>query len=337
MNNKFHIIFITTGFGGNEIAACKFIETLMLSGANIKISIQKSNARLLDYLNEKKLICVTGLNNIKDCKCILISSSVTSGIKFAYTKKIKNAYIYAPFIGTEWEDNRIIILAKKILIKFFTSSVFFGKYKILAPYKRMTKELRTNEENGLIIPNVVNHGSYKTIEEIQEKNTINLYCIGRIEFNQKQQHLLLEAFKKIINDFNGNINLHFIGDGPDETRLKHSIESEEKITISPWMPLPISVMDNSVVVLPSSFEGLPLVGLEAISSNIPVIATEKSGMSDFIPEECIFNPKEHKSLTLSINYALRNKKSILNDGNKLISTEHSDTALKIACNKLRNF
>src|SRR5690606_3028808 len=41
--------------------------------------------------------------------------------------------------------------------------------------------------------------------------------------------------------------------------------------------------------LPSRFEGLPLVALEAPHYGLPVIASTHAGLNDFLPPSCLFD------------------------------------------------
>ena len=110
-----------------------------------------------------------------------------------------------------------------------------------------------------------------------------LLCIGRIEFPHKQQDWLLDSLSQ--GDFLDDKFLLFVGDGTDAGSLDERIG----ITGGPIRRLEWqSDTDRlycaaDVVVIPSCFEGVPLVMLEALSRGIPVVGSDVDGMRDWLP------------------------------------------------------
>jgi glycosyltransferase involved in cell wall biosynthesis len=94
---------------------------------------------------------------------------------------------------------------------------------------------------------------------------------------------LLSAVKQLLNEF-PNIVLLIVGDGPQKTELQSVAKSLGLKTVFPGYqsntPPYYALMD--VFVLPSFFEGLPGVVLEAMAMEKPVVATNVGGTSDLI-------------------------------------------------------
>jgi glycosyltransferase involved in cell wall biosynthesis len=118
-----------------------------------------------------------------------------------------------------------------------------------------------------------------------------LGVFGRIEFSQKQQNFMLSVFNGEPDAFR-DCRLLFAGSGPDETKLNRLISGSPRaddITLTPWTdnmkPL---YQQIDYLIIPSRYEGVPLVMLEALVRGIPVIASACDGMRDILPEDWLF-------------------------------------------------
>jgi glycosyltransferase involved in cell wall biosynthesis len=125
---------------------------------------------------------------------------------------------------------------------------------------------------------------------------ILLGVVGRIEFRQKQQHLLVQAMASEPT-LAARSHLVFAGDGPDAAALRdlldrHSVSG----TVLPWCdPSPLYRALDALVI-PSRYEGLPLVMLEALATGITVFGSDRDGMKDFLPSDCRFHPEQPAAL-----------------------------------------
>jgi len=120
--------------------------------------------------------------------------------------------------------------------------------------------------------------------------------IGRIEFRQKQQHILVEAVaadKALIS----SCHLVFAGDGPDSENLRSMIQKAGvSATVLPWCDPALLYRALDAVVIPSRYEGLPLVMLEALASGVTVLGSDRDGMKDLLPPTCRFQPNDVAAL-----------------------------------------
>jgi UDP-D-galactose:(glucosyl)LPS alpha-1,6-D-galactosyltransferase len=99
--------------------------------------------------------------------------------------------------------------------------------------------------------------------------------VGRLEFAaQKRVADLLAAASRL----GGNFRLTIIGDGNDRSRLEEysrELGLQDRVTWLGWKVQPwASVERASVLLLVSSYEGFPLILLEALSRGIPCIASD---------------------------------------------------------------
>jgi glycosyltransferase involved in cell wall biosynthesis len=127
---------------------------------------------------------------------------------------------------------------------------------------------------------------------------ILLGLVGRIEFKQKQQDLLLQALKSQPG-LAERFRVVFAGDGPDREALL-AMASEPpfkgRVTVLPWVDTAQLYPALDVLVIPSRYEGLPLVMLEALACGTAVLGSNRDGMKDILPESWRFPPDSSAAL-----------------------------------------
>lgn len=158
----------------------------------------------------------------------------------------------------------------------------------------------------VVLQNAVDVMQFKYDErkrnEIRQKYGINdrlcIGCIGRICF-QKNQVFLLSVFKQILLS-KKDVLLMLIGDGPDSGNIKKVIEKlgiEDNVlflnTQSDVAPF-YSAMD--VFCLPSRWEGLGMVLVEAQINGLRCLASDKVPQTVKISNNLTFLPIEDSSV-----------------------------------------
>lgn len=115
--------------------------------------------------------------------------------------------------------------------------------------------------------------------------------IGRIHFRQKGQDFALRAidtFRHELRDY----RFVFIGDGPDAEKLRAMVakfDLSRQVKLVPWTENPTEIYAGAdMLLIPSRFEGVPLVMLEAMAYGLPIVATNVDGMADFLPPNWLF-------------------------------------------------
>jgi glycosyltransferase involved in cell wall biosynthesis len=102
------------------------------------------------------------------------------------------------------------------------------------------------------------------------------------------------------------MHLIITGDGPDRGRLEaliHLLGLQRQITLLPWQEdstLVYSALD--LLIIPSRFEGVPLVMLEALACGTPVIGSARDGMKDLLPVSWTFETENGGALTEAAVY-----------------------------------
>jgi len=114
-------------------------------------------------------------------------------------------------------------------------------------------------------------------------------CVGRITFHQKQQDRLLRALARPALE---ECHLIFGGDGPDASTLDALIESRRvshRVRRIPWAETAVLYPAANALVVPSRYEGVPLVMLEALACGTTVLGSDRDGMREILPDDSRFD------------------------------------------------
>ena len=173
------------------------------------------------------------------------------------------------------------------------------------------KEKAVVIHNGIDIikfSHVSEHNDFE-IKLKKEEDLVVIGSVGRLHY-QKGYEYLIEASKVILSN-HPNVKFVLIGDG----ELRGSLESLTKkygidtsfVFLGNRTEIPELLAQMDIFVLPSLWEGLPLVLLEAMAANKPVVATNVNGITELIKSEedgILVPPKDASALALGINRLL---------------------------------
>jgi glycosyltransferase involved in cell wall biosynthesis len=108
--------------------------------------------------------------------------------------------------------------------------------------------------------------------------------VGRLDL-QKSPFVLLKAVQGILQA-HSDVHLLFVGDGPQRAKLEDWVHARglgTNIHFAGWRDDVASIMRAcQCLALPSSWEGMPNVVLEAMAAGLPVVATDVEGTSEVI-------------------------------------------------------
>ena len=153
----------------------------------------------------------------------------------------------------------------------------------------------------MYIPNSVPVPQFK-VDLCKNKETYIITNVGRVTGRTKRQHLLVEAFSRIANEY-PEWNVHIRGamyDKPYVTMLKRLISKkgmEKRIFLKGTTTDMDSVWkETDVFAFPSHHEGFPLALTEAMSVGLPAVGYKncpavneliKNGENGFLAEDGI--------------------------------------------------
>lgn len=153
----------------------------------------------------------------------------------------------------------------------------------------------------------------RSIYGIEDGNFV-MGIIGRVKFTHKAHDLLIRAIAQNLQKLIG-IKLVIVGDGQDLDKLKKMVylnKIDELISFIPWtndLSYIYSAID--MLLIPSWFEGFPLVMIEAMYYGIPIVASNVDGMAEILPPEWLFKVGDSSSLIEKILFV----KNSCNDQN----------------------
>jgi glycosyltransferase involved in cell wall biosynthesis len=176
-----------------------------------------------------------------------------------------------------------------------TRKLYFHAEKWLINYYDKLVTVSDSQKNAIVryhkprnIPivtvyNGVHGNEYRGSNNIREQvraefgfsdSDIVVGCIVVLS-KQKGVTFLIESISKIVKH-NKNIKFLVAGGGPLEEKLESQAEPvKEFITFAGWRDDPHRLMVGlDIFILPSLWEGLPMVLLEAMASGLPIIATD---------------------------------------------------------------
>lgn len=138
-----------------------------------------------------------------------------------------------------------------------------------------------------------------------------ILSVGRLTA-QKSPEDLLRAFVELPAELRDGARLVYVGDGPLRAELQQratELGVADRVSLSGWRGDVISLMKAAdVLVLPSRWEGLPNVVLEAMAAGLPVLAADTGGVREMLLgelQEWLFKPGEITSLTQSLQRFLQ--------------------------------
>lgn len=254
-----------------------------------------------------------------------------------------------PHLALPLVEKRFVRIKRARLCKAYKASQrILAVSKIAAKSAENYYQLPSNSIT--VLPNPVDADALRqtSVREPQPKpaSILRLVCVGRMT-DEKGHRDLIDAFINIQADWptsNPAIHLKLIGDGPLRAELEqrakevhepHSIEFAGTVS-----NVSASISQADALILPSLFEGMPNVVLEAMALGTPVIATRAGGTVELereAPTILWAEPQNPNSLADAIRVFVSDPKSSqsrIKAATHLIE-EHHD--LKTTCHQLERY
>ena len=281
---------------------------------NIQIIYPRSNFWRSEGRLRKYIVCIFNLIKILIRNKDILVFSFQANLYAIITCKIFNIKIISRSNSSPsgWSNN----FFKKLLYKI---GLNLADRLIVNSIEFKNEMKKKFSVNPIHIYNPLNQEeilslSKKKVRKVFSKNVLKIISVGRL-VDQKDQITLLKALKSLKEKI--SFNLIIIGRGANKDKIKNYVHQNKMNKFVKIFytnnPFPY-VKQADLLILSSTFEGLPNVLLEAItlkkfviSSNCPtgpreILDNEKGGF--------LYEVGEYKSLSKKIEQYLKSKKSL---------------------------
>ena len=227
------------------------------------------------------------------------------------------------------------------LVSEIAANKVFGKWQLNSPQHLIANSalaVKRAVDKGIrperidFVQNVVDSAPDAERRE-KLSDEINLLFVGRL-VKVKRPELFIELAKRLITDFPGKrLNFRMAGGGPlfgqlQELAAIHGLPPGQFSLLGETADMTEIYKSSDILVVTSAFEGTPNVVLEAMSHQIPVVATRVGGIPDILSDKCgiLVDPDNFEELAVATaslisNPGMRNR--LGTGGRAYVSESHS--------------
>lgn len=182
--------------------------------------------------------------------------------------------------GISPKMQRIYATLERFLTKFSDHIITVSEYDRQHGFKYQvgTPELVQTIHNG--VPDI------QTLAIKKTNSRVRLIMVARFE-NPKDQHFLIQALSNLPKHLNWQID--FLGEGPNLLKCQELTVNEQLDSKIIFHGQSFKVKEflnqADIFVLISNYEGFPLTILEAMSTSLPIIASDVGGVHESVSSE----------------------------------------------------
>ena len=174
------------------------------------------------------------------------------------------------------------MMAEKIEKAAFMVTISEYNRKFLRPFTRDPKKIE-------VVHCGIDPDHFRPPESGEERGVVRILSVARLE-RYKGMHVLLEACEKLRAEGGTDFQVIIVGDGPQREKLGEEAADRnlgDAISLPGAIPQEKVVdeyRDSDIFVLPSFVEGIPVVLMEAMACELPVIGTEIYGIPELVED-----------------------------------------------------
>ncbi|MEL6806163.1 MAG: glycosyltransferase family 4 protein [Pseudomonadota bacterium] len=225
---------------------------------------------LARYLERKRVDCIHN-HFIAGSATVSMLTSEMTGIPFSFT-------LHGP--ADLFEPVKWALREKTKRARFVSTISHFARSQI------MFHSDPADWDKIKIIHCGINPSAYAPRAEPRDDDEIRLLFVGRLA-PVKGIDMLLEALGMLVRDL-PHLRLTIVGDGPERKRLEAVAaplgEHVSFVGYKSQAEVAELMRATDIFVLPSFAEGVPVVLMEAMASEVPVIATTVAGVGELVED-----------------------------------------------------
>jgi glycosyltransferase involved in cell wall biosynthesis len=211
--------------------------------------------------------------------------SVWAGIDQVKDRLVVNPHGLEPFQGLTFMDRLMTFPYRWVFRRIFRKS-----FRVVSLGGRLTAILQKEgkRDNVVVLPNAVLLHSLPDAALIKQKSTpLKFLFVGRFVANKGIPSLLQAA--ELLNQ-SGNesaYELHLAGRGPlfEEMKARFPLPNASYWGFVEDDFLNAAYLEDHVLILPTLFEGMPTVVLEAMAAAMPILVTDTGATLELVGEE----------------------------------------------------
>lgn len=170
-------------------------------------------------------------------------------------------------------------------LKLFKRGSFTRSAGVVVQTQREAAKVRRYGGNARRVPNAVDTRLFSPSRQAAGAPARVILCVGRLHDEQKRFSDVIRALATLPEQW----RLQVAGNGPDRARLERLSDElgvRDRVQYLGFVSDDTTLRDLyrqvGVVALPSSYEGLPMVLLEAMSCGTPVVGTDIPAIAEVI-------------------------------------------------------
>ncbi|WP_188150100.1 glycosyltransferase [Teredinibacter waterburyi] len=235
--------------------------------------------------------------SVKPDLIVVAQGYIESGVRGLIAARLAGIKVgsYIPFGQTNTElGNRFARLRDIISIPLYRMSQF---YLTISDVQRHFLQRLVPSTPVYVINNPVTLQGETPVDPPEtlgkrSSNKQHFAVVGRVVFKQKNQNILVEV-AKLFASRGIHVQFHIVGDGPDLASLKQMVNGaglQSSFEFHGWLQAgPLAALlktEIDAVIMPSHYEGLPLVFLESVFRGKPVLVSDLPFTEDYQLPQC---------------------------------------------------
>lgn len=191
--------------------------------------------------------------------------------------------------GASFFRKILIPFAEKIAAKYCDKIICVSEYdkELALKYKITTKDKLITIYNGV---EVTNYKLQITNKSQIPNSKLQIVFVGRLD-EPKKPELLLKAFSELSDDIKARAEVLIVGEGSKKEFLISNFKFLKNVKFLGGLTREkvFEVLrESDVFVLTSNYEGFPITILEAMSCELPIIASDVGGIKEALTPEIGF-------------------------------------------------